>query len=206
MSVHTAPYSVPFGIMVPKTIDNLLVPVAVSASRMGFGTLRMEPRWMALGEAAGTAANLMIQLALPARQTPITPPQRDLVSRGAMLLYFRDVSAEDPIFPALQYLGVRGGIPDWRAEPDEPLSESDCRLWTELAALGARPSDSEHGAPRRSWNRSARPSTLPCWRRESARPCCGIWLPRSCFAPPPCLRRGTGWENAPLHSSPASPT
>jgi hypothetical protein len=148
VSVHTAPYTVPFAIMVPKTLDNLLVPVAVSASHMGFGTLRMEPCWMALGEAAGTAANLMIQLALPARQTPITRLQRDLVSQGAMLVYFRDVTAGDPLFPALQYLGVRGGIPDWRAELDEPLSASDCQLWTELAAL--EPDRLAPGVPRRA--------------------------------------------------------
>lgn len=133
VSVHTAPYTVPFGIMVPKTVDNLLVPVAVSASHMGFGTLRMEPCWMALGEAAGVAAHLMIQLGLAGRQTPITSLQRELVSRGAMLIYFRDVTADDPIYPTLQFLGVRGAIPGWRAELDEPLSPSDCQLWTELA-------------------------------------------------------------------------
>jgi hypothetical protein len=135
VSVHTAPYTVPFGIMVPKTIDNLLVPVAVSASHMGFGTLRMEPCWMALGEAAGTAANLMIQLGLPARQTPISRLQADLVSQGAMLIYFRDLTPDDPLFPAAQFLGVRGAIAGWRVDLDEPLSPDDCQLWTELSGL-----------------------------------------------------------------------
>jgi hypothetical protein len=137
VSVHTAPYTVPFGIMVPKTVDNLLVPVAVSASHMGFGTLRMEPCWMALGEAAGVAANLMIQLGLPGRQTPISLLQRDLVSQGAMLIFFRDILPSDPLYPTLQYLGVRGGIAGWKADLDEPLSASDCSLWTELASLEA---------------------------------------------------------------------
>lgn len=135
VSVHTAPYTVPFGIMVPKTIDNLLVPVAVSASHMGFGTLRMEPCWMALGEAAGVAANLMIQLGLPARQTPISRLQQDLVSQGAMLIYFRDLTADDPLFPAAQDLGVRGGISGWCVELDRPLSEAEARLWNELVPL-----------------------------------------------------------------------
>jgi hypothetical protein len=137
VSVHTAPYTVPFGIMVPKTIDNLLVPVAVSASHMGFGTLRMEPCWMALGEAAGAAASLMIELGLPARQTPISRLQLDLVSQGAMLVYFRDLGADDPLFPAAQYLGVRGGIPGWNTECEQVLSDTDRRLWSELAGLEA---------------------------------------------------------------------
>lgn len=135
VSVHTAPYTVPFGIMVPKTVDNLLVPVAVSASHMGFGTLRMEPCWMALGEAAGVAANLMIQLDLPGRQTPIPQLQRDLVAQGAMLIFYRDIAIDDPLYPALQYLGVQGGIAGWKADLDEPLSERDAQLWTELSSL-----------------------------------------------------------------------
>lgn len=135
VSVHTAPYTVPFGIMVPKTVDNLLVPVAVSASHMGFGTLRMEPCWMALGEAAGVAANLMIQLGLPGRQTPIPQLQRDLVAHGAMLIFYRDIATDDPLYPALQYLGVQGGIAGWKADLDVPLSERDAQLWTELSSL-----------------------------------------------------------------------
>lgn len=129
VSVHTAPYTVPYGIMVPKTIDNLLVPVAVSASHMGFGTLRMEPCWMALGEAAGTAASFMKKLGLPARLVPMDALQNDLVAHGAMLIFYRDVLPHDPAFPALQYLGVRGLIPSWHADLDGGLTEDERALW-----------------------------------------------------------------------------
>ena len=54
----TAVYTVPYGVMVPRRVENLLFPTAVSGSHVGFSTLRMEPCWMALGEAAGTAAAL----------------------------------------------------------------------------------------------------------------------------------------------------
>lgn len=54
----TQPYALPYRIMLPKRSDlvNLLVPVAVSASRVAFCSIRVETQWMALGEAAGTAA------------------------------------------------------------------------------------------------------------------------------------------------------
>jgi predicted nicotinamide N-methyase len=46
--------------MVPKQVDNLILPVPVSGSHIGFSTIRMEPCWMALGQAAGVAASLAI--------------------------------------------------------------------------------------------------------------------------------------------------
>eukprot|EP00041_Stephanoeca_diplocostata_P020782 m.472220 g.472220 ORF g.472220 m.472220 type:complete len:577 (-) comp21660_c0_seq22:353-2083(-) len=53
-----APFALPYGIMLPRQgqADNLLVPVAVSASHVAFNALRMEPTWMVLGHAAGVAA------------------------------------------------------------------------------------------------------------------------------------------------------
>lgn len=147
VSVHTAPYTVPYGIMVPKMIDNLLVPVAVSASHMGFGTLRMEPCWMALGEAAGAAASLMMQLDVPARLVPVDLLQGDLVARGAMLIYYRDVPASDPAFPVIQYLGVRGLVPEWVARLDEPVTKADLARW--MTVFGVDESSLAPGVSRR---------------------------------------------------------
>ena len=56
------PYSIAYGAMVPKRgqADNLLVPVAVSSSHIAFGSIRMEPVFMVLGQSAATAAALAI--------------------------------------------------------------------------------------------------------------------------------------------------
>jgi hypothetical protein len=53
-----APYPVSYRAIVPKASEcgNLLVPVCVSASHIGFGSLRMEPVFMVLGQSAATAA------------------------------------------------------------------------------------------------------------------------------------------------------
>jgi hypothetical protein len=52
------PYPIGYGSIVPKKseCDNLLVPVCLSASHMAFGSIRMEPVFMVLGQIAATAA------------------------------------------------------------------------------------------------------------------------------------------------------
>lgn len=54
------PYGVDYGAIVPRRVEcaNLIVPVCVSASHIAFGSIRMEPMFFALGQAAGTAAVL----------------------------------------------------------------------------------------------------------------------------------------------------
>jgi hypothetical protein len=56
------PYPVSYRSIVPKEAEcaNLLVPVAVSSSHMAFGSIRMEPVFMLLGQSAATAASLAI--------------------------------------------------------------------------------------------------------------------------------------------------
>ena len=58
LSVPVPPYPIPYRCITPKREDatDLLVPVALSASHVAFSSVRMEPTWMMLGEAAGAAA------------------------------------------------------------------------------------------------------------------------------------------------------
>ena len=44
----------------PEECSNLLVPVSLSASHIAFGSIRMEPVFMSLGQSAGTAVCLAI--------------------------------------------------------------------------------------------------------------------------------------------------
>jgi hypothetical protein len=58
LSVAVPPYAIPYRCLTPSRehCDDLLVPVCLSASHVAFGSVRMEPTLMALGEAAGVAA------------------------------------------------------------------------------------------------------------------------------------------------------
>ena len=56
------PYSISYRALVPKESEckNLLVPVCLSSSHIAFGSVRMEPVFMVLGESAATAAAIAI--------------------------------------------------------------------------------------------------------------------------------------------------
>ena len=66
------PYGIDYGAIVPKrgTCGNLLVPVAVSATHASFGSIRMEPVFMILGESAATAAALAAKDGLAVQDVP----------------------------------------------------------------------------------------------------------------------------------------
>ncbi len=56
------PYPISYRSIVPKAgeCDNLFVPVCLSATHIAYGSIRMEPVFMILGQTAGTAAALAI--------------------------------------------------------------------------------------------------------------------------------------------------
>lgn len=66
------PYRIAYGALVPKAEEcmNLLVPVCLSSSHIAFGSIRMEPVFMILGQSAATAAALAIASECAVQQVP----------------------------------------------------------------------------------------------------------------------------------------
>ena len=60
------PYPISYRAIVPKSkeVTNLLVPVALSASHIAYGSIRMEPVFMILGQSAATAGSIAINQAI----------------------------------------------------------------------------------------------------------------------------------------------
>jgi len=64
------PYPISYRSIVPKVSEctNLLVPVCLSASHIAFGSIRMEPVFMVLGQSAATAASMAIDEEQPVQE------------------------------------------------------------------------------------------------------------------------------------------
>ncbi|QDU53904.1 FAD-dependent oxidoreductase [Aeoliella mucimassa] len=92
------PYPISYDAMVPRADEatNLLVPVAVSASHIAYGSLRMEPVFMTLGQSAGAAASLISERSIAAQDLPYSLLRSRLV-RGRQVLGEGYVSSDPGI-------------------------------------------------------------------------------------------------------------
>lgn len=133
LSHPSAPYTVPFGVMLPKAVDGLLAPVPVSGTHIGFSTLRMEPCWMAMGQAAGVAAARSAKSGTALRKLDRGAIQDELLKQGAVLIYFKDVTPADPHYAAIQYWALRGLLPEWTARAGEKVTADEAAMWAKAA-------------------------------------------------------------------------
>jgi hypothetical protein len=83
------PYEIAYGSLVPKRgqADNLLVPVCLSSSHIAFGSIRMEPVFMILGQSAATAAVMAIDSKLAVQDVPYAKLRERLLKDGQVLNY-----------------------------------------------------------------------------------------------------------------------
>jgi hypothetical protein len=82
-----SPFSISYRSIIPKQseCENLLVPFCLSASHIAFGSIRMEPVLMILGQVAGTAACFAIDGDLPVQQVNYEKlKQQSLADRQAL--------------------------------------------------------------------------------------------------------------------------
>ena len=151
------PYQIPYGVIVPVKTENLLVPVACSASHFGFGALRLEPIWCSLGQAAGWAASLNVEEDLPVQSIHIPILQQRLHRDRSATIYVSDVPPTSPDFEAVQWFGTQGGLhglasadqpkpeklggqynaafPGHAMEPDKPLDGETIGRWSKVFGI-----------------------------------------------------------------------
>ena len=130
---ETFPAQIPYRCLLPQGVDNLLVPVCLSATHVAWGTVRLEPVFMQTGESAGLAA----ALALKNKTTPaqLNPDQlvRALCERRSMVTFFNDVnvSGDEKWIPAVQYFGAKGFFHDYTARMGVALKSATGKAWAD---------------------------------------------------------------------------
>jgi len=97
------PYEISYMSLTPveEEVSNLLVTGAVSASHIAYGSIRMEPVFMSLGQAAGTAAVLALDGGTSVQDVDYLALRTQLIDDGALVQWpnngvlYRGVVAED---------------------------------------------------------------------------------------------------------------
>lgn len=128
---ETFPGQLPWRSLLPQGVDNLLVPVCLSATHVAWGTVRLEPVFMQVGESAGLAAALAVKANTSPAQLNADQLVRELCLRRSMVSFFNDidVAGKEAWIPAAQYFGTKGFFADYNARPAEPLSEAVRDAW-----------------------------------------------------------------------------
>ncbi len=92
------PYQISYGSLVPKKgqAANLLVPVALSSSHIAYGSIRMEPVFMILGQSAATAAVMAIDSNMAVQDVPYEKLRERLLADGQVLEFTPPTPAPAP--------------------------------------------------------------------------------------------------------------
>ncbi len=147
LTEESRPSQIPYRSLLPRKIDNLLVPVCLSATHIAWGAVRLEPVFMQTGEAAGFAAALAKQQSVAPAQLDADLLVRTLVEHRQLVSFFNDLKVTDPepVIPAAQYFTTRGFFHSYDAALHEPLTEASAKVWrqgfTELQSGALDPRD-----------------------------------------------------------------
>lgn len=134
LTEESRPAQIPYRCLLPKGIDNLLVPVCLSATHVAWGAVRLEPVWMQTGEAAGFAAALAKKHQTTVAKLDSDLLVRTLVTNHHFVTFFNELqaAADHPAMPAAQYFATQGFFADNDAALDEPLDPETAVHWTKL--------------------------------------------------------------------------
>jgi hypothetical protein len=119
------PYPISYRALVPKKSEctNLLVPVCVSSSHIAYGSIRMEPVFMVLGQSAATAAAMAIDAGSAVQDVPYAKLKERLLADKQVLTFERKPR------PSQRLTGLKGVVVD---DVDAKKTGS----WTSSASVG----------------------------------------------------------------------
>ena len=94
IQVGVSPYPISYRSIVPKEeeCDNLFVPICLSASHISYGSIRMEPVFMVLGQSSATAAVLSLDEKIAVQKIDYSKLKEKLLAEGQVLEWARATS------------------------------------------------------------------------------------------------------------------
>lgn len=162
------PYPIGYRALLPAagTIDNLAVPVCLSATHIAYGSIRMEPVFFVLGQAAGTAAVLALEGNGSLHDVSYGPLRERLLAAGAVLDWSGPVPAPNRGLKPESFEGVL--VDDAAATFEGPWAESTSSA--EFVGTSYR-HDAQTGGGRRAHFDLALPRGK--WRLQVGQPAAG---------------------------------
>jgi hypothetical protein len=114
------PYPVSYRSIIPKAAecDNLFVPVCLSSSHIAYGSIRMEPVFMVLGQSAATAAAIAIDDKVPVQKVSYEKLRARLLADKQVLDWTGPDRAAGPV----------GKFIDPKSLPGVVLDDKDAKL------------------------------------------------------------------------------
>ena len=122
-------YDIPYDTITPPETENLLVPVCVSATHVAYASLRMEPVYMMLGQAAGNAAHLAISRRSKVQEVDVDELRKILRKEGAVL----DSGYQPPVSIGMTAAG--GGVVKFSVK-EGVLKEPLKQVWWDFEGDG----------------------------------------------------------------------
>ncbi len=109
VQIGVKPYPISYRSIIPKQAEceNLLVPVCLSATHVAYGSIRMEPVFMIMGQSSATAACLAIDAKVPVQKIAYPALREQLLKDGQVLAWDPKASgqtrdhAEAPKLPGI---------------------------------------------------------------------------------------------------------
>lgn len=98
VEIPISPYPISLRAVLPRREEcrNLLVPVCLSSSHIAYGSIRMEPVFMIVGQSVGAVAALAVKYGIPVQDVSYHDLKLLLAQEGQILVWNKDFE-DDPV-------------------------------------------------------------------------------------------------------------
>jgi hypothetical protein len=124
------PFQIPMAALLPRDLVNLLpAGKTIGVTHLTNGAFRLHPIEWNIGEASGTMAAMWLE---NGSEPTAGNVQRELAQVGVQMVWFDDLSPDDPAFRSIQSAALQGIYPmddtDLHASPDAPVTRAEAAM------------------------------------------------------------------------------